>query len=60
YIALGHIHLFSDLTQVRVSANYAGTPAPLHLGNDNGGTVALVTLDPEAGVQISPRSIALK
>ncbi len=60
YIALGHIHLFNDLTQGKVAANYAGTPAPLHLGNDNGGTVALVTLDPEVGVQIAPQKIVLK
>lgn len=60
YIALGHVHLFSDLTQGKVAASYAGTPAPLHLGNDSGGTVALVMLDPEAGVQISPRRIVLK
>ena len=59
YIALGHIHLFDDLSRDGVAASYAGTPAPLHLGSDEGGTVALVVLDPRSGVLITPQRVAL-
>ncbi len=60
YIALGHIHIFSDLTRGGVAASYPGTPAPLHLGNNQGGTVVLVTLDPKGGVRVEPQKIMLE
>jgi DNA repair exonuclease SbcCD nuclease subunit len=59
YIALGHIHIFDDLSRGGVAACYAGTPAPLHLGSEDDGTVALVTLDPRTGVRTTPLPVAV-
>ncbi len=54
YIALGHVHVFRDVSQNGVPAFYSGAPS--------GGTtrgVALVELDPEKGVSVSPLEIAI-
>jgi DNA repair exonuclease SbcCD nuclease subunit len=59
YLALGHVHVFSDLSQEATKACYPGTPAPLHLGVNDGGSVALVILDPDAGVIVTPQKIML-
>ena len=36
-----------------------GTPAPLYMGVDDGGSVAVVTLDPEKGVTMTQQKIVL-
>jgi DNA repair exonuclease SbcCD nuclease subunit len=36
YIALGHIHLFGDVSHGSTRAFYCGTPAPLYSGSDAG------------------------
>jgi predicted phosphodiesterase len=36
YIALGHIHVFGDVSQGRTRAFYCGTPAPLYAGSEAG------------------------
>jgi exonuclease SbcD len=36
YIALGHIHIFGDVSQGRTRAFYCGTPAPLYAGSEAG------------------------
>jgi DNA repair exonuclease SbcCD nuclease subunit len=59
YLALGHVHVFTDLTHGVTKACYPGTPAPLHLGVNNGGSVACVILDPDEGVIITQRKIIL-
>jgi len=51
YIALGHSDLFSDLSQATVRAAYSGAPI-LNSSGTELGSVALVTLHPDIGVQI--------
>jgi DNA repair protein SbcD/Mre11 len=36
YIALGHIHVFGDVSQGRTRAFYCGTPAPLYASSEAG------------------------
>ena len=59
YLALGHVHVFTDLSHGVTKACYPGTPAPLHLGVNDGGSVALVILDPDEGVILTQRKIVL-
>jgi DNA repair exonuclease SbcCD nuclease subunit len=47
YIALGHVHVFSDVSQGSTRAFYCGTPAPLY-ASDNAGWVAYVRCVPGA------------
>jgi DNA repair protein SbcD/Mre11 len=51
YIALGHIHVFGDVSQGATRAFYCGTPAPLY-ASDEAGWVAQVTCVPGEPVQI--------
>ena len=51
YIALGHVHVFTDVSQGGTKALYCGTPAPLYASNE-AGWVAHVTCDPAAGVAV--------
>jgi predicted phosphodiesterase len=53
YIALGHVHVFRDVSQNGVPAFYSGAPS----GSRNR-SVALVELDPDAGVSVSALKIA--
>ena len=59
YLALGHVHVYTDLSQGATKACYPGTPAPLHLGVNEGGSYALAILDPDKGVSFSQRKITL-
>jgi DNA repair protein SbcD/Mre11 len=59
YLALGHVHVFTDLSHGATRACYPGTPAPLHYGVNDGGSVALVVLDPDSGVTLTQQKIAL-
>jgi DNA repair protein SbcD/Mre11 len=45
YIALGHVHVFRDLSQGATRAFYCGTPAPLYT-SDHTGWLALVNCVP--------------
>jgi DNA repair exonuclease SbcCD nuclease subunit len=54
YLALGHWHRFVDVSEGDVRAFYSGSPGEPMLG---GGTVNLVTLDPDAGVHVERRAI---
>ena len=47
YIALGHTHVFRDVTKGKASAFYSGAPSG---GQER--TAALVTLDPDLGVSV--------
>lgn len=51
YIALGHVHIFSDVSQGSTRALYCGTPAPLY-ASDNAGWVAVVDCVPNGGVAV--------
>jgi DNA repair protein SbcD/Mre11 len=41
YIALGHIHIFGDVSQGRTRAFYCGTPAPLYASAEAGWVLAI-------------------
>jgi DNA repair protein SbcD/Mre11 len=45
YIALGHVHIYSDVSQGSTRALYCGTPAPLY-ASDSSGWVAVVECVP--------------
>lgn len=51
YIALGHIHLFGDVSHGATRAFYCGTPAPLYASSE-AGWVAEVLCSPADGVQV--------
>lgn len=49
YIALGHIHVFTDCSRGGTRAAYCGTPAPLYEGE---GWVAHVRFEPGQGIHL--------
>ncbi len=51
YIALGHVHIFGDVSQGSTRAFYCGTPAPLYAGSE-GGWVLEATCIPGQLVQV--------
>ena len=53
YIALGHVHVFRDVTHGGPPAFYCGAPSGAQRK-----TVVLVTLDPANGVTVEPISLA--
>lgn len=58
YLALGHVHVFREVSQSGTKACYSGSPGAMHLaGGREWGTVAVVTLDPETGVTIVEEKI---
>lgn len=56
YVALGHVHVFADVSQGATRAFYCGTPAPLH-SNGHRGSIAEVRLLP--GVPPSVERISI-
>jgi DNA repair exonuclease SbcCD nuclease subunit len=56
YIALGHQHVRTDVSQGSVTAYYAGAPSAAGTGVP-GGSVLLVELSDADGVRVTPRSI---
>lgn len=54
YVALGHIHIFQDVSQGQVRAVYPGSPVPWGHYPNGTGHVALVELDPMQGVSVRP------
>lgn len=60
YLALGHVHVYTDLSQGATKACYPGTPAPLHFGVNEGGSYVLAVLDPDEGVRFTQRKITLE
>ncbi len=59
YLALGHVHVYTDLSQGATKACYPGTPAPLHFGVNEGGSYVLAVFDPDTGVSFTQRKITL-
>jgi DNA repair exonuclease SbcCD nuclease subunit len=51
YIALGHIHLFGDVSHGETRAFYCGTPAPLYASSE-AGWVAEARCSPNEGVSV--------
>ncbi len=57
YLALGHVHVFREVSQRTTKACYSGSPAPGFLGDEEWGSVAMVTLDPLSGVTLSEEKL---
>lgn len=57
YLALGHVHVFREVSHGATTACYSGSPAPLHLGPGQAGSLAVVSLDPDSGVRVARRRI---
>jgi DNA repair exonuclease SbcCD nuclease subunit len=55
YLALGHVHVFRDVSQGGVRACYPGAPRIPYA--PDAGSVAIVQLDPETGVTIEERRL---
>ena len=51
YVALGHVHVFNDVSQGATRAFYCGTPAPLY-SSDNSGWVLWVDCVPGEPVRV--------
>ncbi len=49
YIALGHVHLFRDVSQGKAPTFYSGAPS-----GSQARTVALVSMDAATGVTVTP------
>jgi exonuclease SbcD len=58
YVALGHVHVFSDVSCGGTPAFYCGTPGPLN-GRERNGTVALVELIPGRPAIVEPITIVV-
>ena len=56
YLALGHIHVWADHSEGSTRAYYCGSPVA-HYAGAGGGMVAVVTLCPEAGVEVVSRQV---
>ena len=54
YIALGHVHVFRDVSQNGVPAFYSGAPSGSQIK-----TVTIVDLDPASGVSVTPLELVL-
>jgi len=52
YLALGHVHVFRDVTRGTAPAFYSGASV-----NGSASTVAVVHLDPDVGVRVSPIAV---
>jgi DNA repair exonuclease SbcCD nuclease subunit len=57
YVALGHQHVPTDVSQGTVVARYSGAPLIDWRAEPTGGHVALVDLSPERGVTVHPRRV---
>lgn len=55
YLALGHVHVFRDVSQGEVRACYPGAPRISYA--PDAGSVAIIRLDPETGVSIEERRL---
>jgi len=56
YLALGHVHVWGDMSQGSTRAYYPGSPVAAY-ASTNGGHVAVVTLCPERGIEVEKRRI---
>ena len=57
YIALGHQHVQTNVSQGRVAAHYAGAPLIEWRGADPVGTVLRIDFSSEHGVRVEPRPL---
>jgi DNA repair exonuclease SbcCD nuclease subunit len=56
YLALGHVHVWGDMSQGLTRACYPGSPVAAY-ASSNGGHVAIATLCPENGVDVEQRQV---
>jgi exonuclease SbcD len=56
YLALGHVHVWGDMSQGTTQAYYPGSPVAAY-ASSNGGHVAIATLCPENGVAVEQRQL---
>ena len=56
YLALGHIHVWADHSEGETVAYYCGSPVA-HYAGSGGGQVAVVTLCPDAGIEVASRQV---
>ena len=56
YLALGHVHVWSDVSEGDTAAYYPGSPVAAY-ASERGGHVAVATLCPERGVEVAPRLV---
>ena len=57
YVALGHQHALTDVSQGHVAAYYPGAPLVTWRGGPPNGHVLLLELSPEHGVQVRPQLV---
>ena len=56
YLALGHVHVWGDMSQGLTRAYYPGSPVAAY-ASTNGGHVAIATLCPDNGVDVERRQV---
>ncbi len=56
YLALGHIHVWGDMSQGPTSAFYSGSPVAAY-ASASGGFCAVATLCPDNGVEVEQRCV---
>ena len=56
YLALGHVHVWGDMSQGPTRAYYSGSPVAAY-ASANGGHVAITTLCPESGVNVDQHQV---
>jgi DNA repair exonuclease SbcCD nuclease subunit len=56
YLALGHVHVFREVSEKDTTACYSGSPMPLHAGHAHG-SLAVITLDPDHGVRATSHPV---
>ena len=59
YIALGHHHVQTDVSQGRVAAYYAGAPMIEWGGGRPEGTVLRIAFSAEDGIRVAPRRLEI-
>jgi len=57
YVALGHQHVLTDVSQGAVTAYYAGAPVVNWTGETPTGHVLLLDLSPEHGIRVHPERV---
>jgi exonuclease SbcD len=57
YVALGHQHVLTDVSQGQVTAYYSGAPLVNWTGETPNGHIVLLDLSPEHGVRVQPERV---
>ncbi len=58
YVALGHQHVQTDVSQGRVAAYYAGAPMMDSAGGHPDGVVLRIDFSVDGGIRVQPRMLA--